>query len=197
MLLQEEYLNRHGITMPVVRYAKQVNVVMKNKFRWVTLQGTFEEDHRHPGKYRFHFGRPFCNIYRKDAHGPFEFITYDDQVYWNNYEDFIVQWLPTAKKYTNDGYKALTEHKEIYLAVWEMFLYAYDGMFVDNRLTEEFYEYVYLSTDPTNSIANRFNAYLLGMRMIENNIGMYKVYKTRFLSITQFYSTWLAELVNK
>lgn len=197
MLLQEEYLNRHGIAMPIVRYAKHVNVVLKNKFRWVSLQGVFEEDTRHPGKYRFTFGRPFNNIYRKDAHGPFEFLNYDDQVYWHNYEDFLVDWLQTAKKYTNDGYKALTEHKEIYLTVWEMFLYAYDGMFVDHRLTDEFYDYVYVSTNPTNAIEDRFQAYLLGMRMVENNGSTYKIYKSRFLPITQFYSTWLAELVNK
>ena len=130
MRLQEEYFKRHNIDTPPIYHVKNANIILKLRVRpQVVLNIRWEENDKVPGHYVFDFLRPNHNSYRNKKF----FSNMAEEPYIHQYEQyrrFILGW---AK---NLNFTPIAT-SEVRLAIWEMFLYCFDGWFVEHPELEE------------------------------------------------------------
>jgi hypothetical protein len=127
MLLQEEYLKRHGLTVPVVNHtlrdgcllvrSKMPEKYFPNRyiidFRWV-------DEGNHPGNYHITYYKCGDGLRRE------QFCRFTDPsvVPYDEYEPYLYRWLENQKSCQA---KSATNYNESIAFMWELFLYAYDS----------------------------------------------------------------------
>jgi len=194
MYLHEEYINRHQLDVPIVRYSEYVNLLLKTKdFKWQIFSGEWRDDDRHPGKYFFRWLRPKHNSYMEREW--FEDITDFDPIFWDQYEDFIFKWVRGSRFSRQSGFYAVEDDLEVSLTAWEIFLYTHDGWFARNMEDPAFFDLVRDSTRRDTDCYERHQAYLYALDMIkhENTIDNFNC---RIANYTWSYSNWLAKIIN-
>src|SRR5581483_6693308 len=97
MLLQEEYLQRHGITgVPVISHVNNGSLLLHNNTEsfsggWVLMLIAWKDPHVHPGKYHINFYNPVHNAYKKSTFMS-RCLTEDIKVEWDHYQNYLLTW---------------------------------------------------------------------------------------------------------
>lgn len=194
MYLHEEYIKRHNLEVPLVRYSEYVNLFLRTKdFKWQVLSGEWREDDRHPGKYFFRWLRPKHNSYTEREW--FEDIADFDPIYWDQYEDFIYKWIRSSRFTRQSGFYAVEDEPEVSLTAWEIFLYTHDGWLARNVEDPAFSHLVMESTRRDKDCHERYGDYMLALEMIANE-GIMDNFNCRISTYTWSYSNWLAKIIN-
>lgn len=184
MRLQEEYIKRHNLNYKPIYYATDASVILQLHSRpQVVVNIKWEETARHPGFYKFSYFGPNHNGY---LYGNY-FIDLDNQYYkYDEYVNFILRWVK------NLNFVAI-KSDQVKLAVWEMFLYCFDGWIVEHDLERTLFQATNssLSIEKRSVAIDSFLDYLEGYDSLVSDI-----YNSEFRKYEYNYAHWLAELIN-
>lgn len=199
MYLSQEYLKRHGLSVNHAVYDESVNIVLRsNNFQWLVLHGDWRDPTLHPGYYVFQMYKPVHNAC-ENRHNfrPFEPITDQSIVYWDEFERFIDEWVKKCKLLQNRGFKVIDSQKEAELVCWEMFLYIYDKWLAEN-MDGKFFDLVLGSTLPDVPLESRRDNFLYASDMLEDFSLAHSALFNTVLRYAEkkYYSEWLAKLTN-
>lgn len=192
MHVHEEYIKRHKLNVPLIKYPEFVSVILKKEFSWQILTCEWHEATTHPGKYHFRWLKPIYNSCMDREW--FEDVLIIEPMYWDEYEAFVNYWLKTLRFMESPSFQAATTPIEIALATWEMFLFVHDDWIAFNIKQNKFYDLVYESTNSSKDTYDRYQSYTEASDMIEN--GMLEDFQFRVSSYIWNYSDWLADLLN-
>lgn len=186
MRLQEEYMNRHNLSFMPIYHTKDSKLILNVGNRpQIMLDIQWRMEPRSAGYYELTYMKPNYNGYLIDNY----FVNLDDNIEhifnYNEYPGFIFRW---AKNLGNKAY----EKADVEIAIWEMFLYCFDGWFLENNLEELVFPTIELlpNTQRLHNI-NNFLYYLSEYRILT-----YEIYMNKFKPISEKYADWLANLIN-
>jgi hypothetical protein len=183
MHLHEEYVKRHKLAVPLIRYDSQSVVLLRSKEKplfWRVIDITWSPCHWHPGKFVIKTWVPRHDNSRMHRAFPTR------EVYWDEYEDRVL-----ALRDMGNDFIAVTK-KELPLATWYVFLMIYDTYL--SRLSEEFKEFVASSIDPDNTEL-RQAAQRAQVKMCLEDEALKSAYRSH-MEIFRNYSDWLVALIN-
>jgi hypothetical protein len=192
MRLHEEYILRHNLNIPVIRYDSKSNLFLKTKeapFRWSIFNISWRNQSGRPGFFEFTRMEPLYN-----GNGAFRCADKGHCVYWDKYESEIFQVL---QEYKEKKFFAV-QNKIRNLVAWEMFLYMYDE-WISERMDDRFYQQVERSTMPTLDIGTRTVAYRIASRMLADSHGSDKAIQMlnyQIMPMINGHSNWLENLAN-
>jgi hypothetical protein len=191
MKLHEEYIRRHKLNIPVIRFDNRSSLFLKTKdapFAWSIFNIIWRSQSGRPGFYEFVRMEPLHN-----GQGAFNCKDKHNYVYWEQYE-FEVEKV--ISEYRNDGYYSVSS-KNRSLMAWEMFLYMYDG-WLAKKMDSKFYQQVELSTFGTD-FNEKSNAYRVAVKMLDDCYGSQELLDMLNYQIRPMingHSQWLEDLVN-
>lgn len=192
MRLFEEYFQRHGINVPVAHHCNAGALILRTndaslwKNRWLLVTINWEDHPHHPGQYVIRMNSPVHDGYSKAS-----IFTKWPPVFkkWHEYEDFFLEWSARLK-----GATPVTGTKEVTLAAWEMFVFAYDSWFL--RQPPEVKRSLFDSLDKDNSLEARYIAYQdVAVFLATHQPAVLRTWKYDVLGSVQYYSDWLARLI--
>lgn len=184
MLLQDEYLKRHGIDIKPIYYTRKAHLVLTLRARpQVVVDVLWEETIRRPGYFVFNFLNPNHNGYLDGNY----FVQLGDTHYYqyDEYAGFITRWVR--------GLNFLpVKSRQIRLAVWEMFLYSFDGWIAAHDLETMAFRSTDLSLSEEERLyeLDKFLDYLANYDTLVTDI-----YDSEFRKYEEHYADWLAELI--
>lgn len=184
MRLQEEYLKRHKLAFKPIYHVRKAHVILKLHTRpQVIVEIKWEETFRHPGYYKFDFINPNHNGYLTGDY----FLSLSDPHYYqyDEYDKFIMRWVKNLNFIP-------IKFGEVKLAVWEMFLYCFDGWIAEHNLVDK----TFRGVDPSLSEEERANEidYFLDFLATYDTL-VYDIYFSEFGKYEDNYAGWLAELI--
>lgn len=189
MQLHEEYIHRHNLDVPVVRYDSSSQIILRSKespLQWRIISCRWRTNGYHPGYFEVSCKKPVRNGHYQD--NALKNVAMDN-LYWDDYERKILNLVSNMK---ND-YVAISD-KESDLAAWEIFLLIYDTWLSQN-MPKEFYEHVCESIDWNSSYSSRKRAYRNSLMYIKgSDVCDAYIYQIKWLSSR--HSKWLEDLVN-
>jgi len=184
MRLQEEYLKRHNLNCKPVYHINKANVILKLHSRpQVVVEIKWEETIRRPGHYKFSFFNPNHNGYLDGDC----FLPLGDTHYYqyDEYADFLLRW---AKGLNFTPIK----FAQVKLAVWEMFLYCFDGWIAKHNLEER----AFCGVDPSLSEEERSNGIDNFLEYLSTyDTLVFDIYESEFRKYEYDYADWLTELI--
>lgn len=192
MRLHEEYIRRHNLPIPIIRYDSRSNLFLKTKdapFRWSIFGITWRPQSHRPGFYEFTRMEPLHN-----GNGTFRCFEKDKCVYWDQYEKEITR---VVVEYKEQGFHP-TPSKERTLMAWEMFLYMYDG-WLSERMDSKFYQNVERSTTASLDLNSRSISYRVAKKMLSDCYGSEKIIQIlnyQVMPMVSGHSQWLEDLFN-
>lgn len=184
MRLQEEYINRHNLQYKPIYYVSNANLVLKLKSRpQVVVTIKWEETIRRPGYYVFDYSSPNHNGYRDGNY----FLSLGDRHYYqyDEYANFIMRWVKNLNFIP-------VKSSQVKLAVWEMFLYCFDGWIAENNLVDLAFQ----ATDSSLSEEERcdgIDSFLYHLDSYDSVVS--EVYNSEFRQYEYNYANWLVELI--
>ncbi len=187
MKLQEEYFKRHNISLPPIYHTKSANLILKLHVRpQVVLHIEWKEIQRSTGYYVFKYCGPNHNGYL-DGNYFLEFTEEKSYIYqYDEYRRFITTW---AKNLNFSPFKS----KEVRLAVWEMFMYSFDGWIAENWHLEEI---AFLPLNEKLSFEERMIALDQAINALRrDNAVVGEIYDVEFRRFEVNYADWLADLI--
>lgn len=184
MRLQEEYLKRHNLDFKPIYYVRKSHVILKLHFRpQVVVEIKWEETVRSPGYYKFEFLNPNHNGYLDGNY----FIPLGDPHYYpyDEYDKFIMRWVKNLNFIP-------IKFGQVKLAVWEMFLYSFDGWIAEHNLEDK----VFRGIDPSLSEEERSNEidHFLDFLATYDTL-VSDIYDSDFRKYEYDYANWLSELI--
>jgi hypothetical protein len=192
MRLQEEYFRRHHIDTPLVNYCNQGSVILRTvdpaiwQNRWVLVTIHWIEHPQHPGFFRIDFSTPVHNGAEKSRF--FTRLPSADKE-WDEYEDFMLNWVGKL-----EGVVPVRGNKQIVLAAWEMFVYCHDGWF--RRQSYDLKQMLFNTLDDEMPVNERYSAYQeMVAYFTTQHPALLKTWKYEMLYQVQYYSDWLARLI--
>lgn len=192
MRLHEEYILRHSLQVPIIRYDSRSNLFLKTKdapFKWSIFNIIWRPQSGRPGFYEFARMEPLHN-----GNGSFRCYEKDKYVYWDQYE---VEIAKVVNDYKERKLFPVPSRSRSLMA-WEMFLYMYDG-WLSERMDARFYQQVERSTMETLDINSRSIAYRSANRILSEHYGSEKVVQTlnyQIMPMINGHSQWLENLFN-
>ena len=183
MLLQEEYLKRHGIDINPIYYTRKAHLVLSLRRPQVVLEILWEETTRRPGYFVFNFLNPNHNGYLDGNY----FVQLGDAHYYqyDEYASFITRWAR--------GLNFLpVKSRQIRLVVWEMFLYCFDGWIAGHDLEEMAFRPTDLQLSEGERLyeLDKFLDYLANYDSL-----VIDIYSSEFRKYEDYYADWLANLI--
>lgn len=184
MRLQEEYIKRHNLVFKPIYYVKEANIILNLRSRpQVIVNIKWEETARRPGYYVFTFWNPNHNGYLDGNN----FVELGDPHYYqyDEYAKFIMRW---AKGLDFTPVK----FDQVKLAIWEMFLYCFDGWIAEHNLEEM----TFRALDTTSSLEERSNAVDEFIEYLSTYDPLvYDIYFSEFGKYEDNYADWLTEVI--
>lgn len=182
MRLQEEYIKRHNLQYKPIYYAREANLILRIRGRpQVVLNIQWEDRSTNPGFYVFDFLNPTHNGYLDGNYllGEKKYHQYDE------YASYITRWVRHLEFEP-------VKSSEVKLAVWEMFLYCFDGWIAEHSLEE----LAFRATDPCLSNEERcegVDAFLYHLESFDSIV--FDIYNVEFRKYEYHYANWLVELI--
>lgn len=195
MFLQEEYFNRHGITVPIVNHVGNGSLLLRSNdspFNWIVMAIRWEDPHNHPGKYHINFFEPIHNSYSGSGRLFVKTLEKDIELEWDRFQDYILGWSKWAKVTATP----IVGEIEVILAIWEVFTFCIDGWLAEEA-DSVFRKMHYASVDLDLTLQERYSGYqeaLLYMR--EHYPPAFRVFKDDVKGHFHNYCHWLGKLVN-
>ena len=184
MHLHEEYINRHKLDIPLVRYDSYTTVFLEScrpTAFWI-LDIQWHSCHWHPGNFKIVLRKPLLDSpERFENHFPRE-------VYWDEYEEYLLGLCQDLK----GEFVAITKDESQW-AAWHMFLLAYDSHLA--RLGSPTVEKIADSICPENTPGERSRLLLEAMVAVKRKSPPLFERLEEYLRIEQ-YADWLVELIN-
>lgn len=191
MRLHEEYIARHDLDVPVVRYDKRSTVFLKSKSspcQWRILSICWKECDWHPGHFDVRYTRP-CHDGYVDA--LLEDLLVSRHLHWDVYESSILELVEDLK----DDYRAITfEDREF--AAWQFFLVMHDSALA--AVGSEFLSLVGRSLSQDLSLSQKTTLIDVGKSLLERrNLSIYDSLVFQVMPLTENYAEWLVKLINE
>jgi uncharacterized protein (UPF0147 family) len=131
MDLQEEYQQRHGLVVPVVRYVDKNYLLVTPRspeegqaVPWIGLSITFStKPDNLPGTFRFTLNNPVHDLMSGGSVGAPLRHSWDKKLEFDEWEGFILSWA----KSNQSQWMPVTDPEQVRMAVWEIFVHAMDS----------------------------------------------------------------------
>lgn len=184
MRLQDEYIKRHKLNFPPIYHTKHANVVLKNQrpelvltIRWDVFSSI--------GHYVIRSYTPNHNGYLDGNY----FLEVDEDRYCE-YHDYFGVVMNLVK-----NHRLVPVHfDQIRLAIWEMFLYCFDGWIAERNLEELAFQAV----NPSCSVDGRIVALNIFLQHLEKNDSLvFEIYNSEFRKYEFNYGDWFVDLMEK
>ena len=185
MRLQEEYIKRHNFNFLPIYHVRKANILLKLHSRpQVVVEIRWDEESGRPGFYKFIFLNPNHNGYLDGNY--FLQLNNDTHFYqYDQYANFIMRWVKNLEFVP-------IKFSQVKLAVWEMFLYCFDGWIVEHNLEEK----VFRGTDLSLTEEERLNGISDFLDFLASfDTLVYDIYCSEFMKYAYDYAEWLAELI--
>jgi hypothetical protein len=188
MYLQEEYIQRHGLTdVAVINHVTNGSILLKMDQGYILMTISWKESQSSPGHYYINYYTPIHDGYARSRY--FHKIPdVERELDWDEYNSFIYNW-------SKGQIDPVIGDKEVILAAWEVFVYCCDGWFVDYG-TQTLEKLIFRSLDAESSIDQRFQGYQEALVLMSTEFpAMLKAFKYEVVPHVQHYCHWLAKLI--
>ena len=184
MRLQEEYIKRHSLKFSPIYHVNNANIILKLHSRpQVILNINWDATTARLGHYVFNYIKPNHNGY---LDGNYFLALSDDYYYqYDEYFSFIRRWV---KKLEFTPVK----FDQVKLAVWEMFLYCFDGWLAERGLEELVFQATDLSL-PAEVRTQAVDSFLCYLE--DHDSLVLEIYNSEFRKYEYHYANWLVELI--
>lgn len=192
MHLHEEYILRHKLDVPVVRYDKKANVFLRTQsfpYNWGILSTQWHEPQIHPGYFEINFSEPIHNSFHRSAY--FSKVMSWSQVYWDDYEKILLGCVNACRE-TN---LKVVPSQERVLVAWQMFLLIFDS-WLAQHMKLEFFQFVEQSTRPDLDLEVRLIAYRAAHSILVQYSEVSDVLLYQILPLIKGHATWLEKLID-
>lgn len=202
MFLCEEYLSRHKIKVPLIKYVDSgtlfINYGRKIAFdcqecggqhesNWLTFSIDWREGSYHPGSYLVRWEIPSKSNYLGQ---PMMHTIQKVTLQWDEYEDYLLDWIIDV-----DKKEVVLGNKRVVLTAWEMFLYSNDRSIAERV----HYDRIFSSIDLGLSIDRRYDCFRDALTYISKyHRDLFKTWRYGMLDeCVSDYAYWLGEVVEK
>jgi hypothetical protein len=202
MRLYEEYLQRHLLSVPLVRHEDQGSIILRTtdakhwNSRWIFVTIRWQDQGIHPGKYYIEFYSPI-----HDGYGSGRLFSKSSakEIEWDEYEDYFLAWSNGLEGFldrpSRESTRVVSGEKEVILTAWEVFLFCYDGWFAAQ--SSELRSYIDRSIDLDLPLERRYIGYQDSLiYLTARHPAILKSWKYDMLGLVQNYSHWLAQLID-
>jgi hypothetical protein len=197
MHLCEEYLQRHSLNFPLVKYVGNGTLFTKtgkcavrcdncgeaHSTNWL-VHSVYWEEPFHPGLGHFVMESkiPVHNGYM-DFHPLVR-----RNLFWDEYEDFLIEWSEGV-----DSSTVVLDEQEVILTAWEMFLLCTDK----ELATSVHVDRIFPSIDLDLSVPERHSRFLESLQFLsEKHTELFKIWKYGMIPYVTDYAYWLGELAS-
>jgi len=180
MRLQEEYIKRHNLKYKPVYHVKNTNIFLKSQPH-VIINIKLEDESGRPAHYVVSHFRPNHKGYLDGNY----FFKFKENVYqYDEYTSFITKCTKM--------FESPLKFEQIKLALWEMFLYCFDGWIVDEILKKFAEE----ATQPSCSDKGMEVISLFLNHLQTHHPLIWNIYNDEFRKYEIDYAEWLVDLIN-
>jgi hypothetical protein len=181
MRLQEEYIKRHNLKYKPIYHVKNANIILKSQPH-VIINIRLEDESGRPAHYIVSHLRPNHKGYLNGNY----FLKFKENFYqYEEYTSFITKCTKTCEFPLKFG--------QIKLALWEMFLYCFDGWIVDEIL-KNFAEEATQPSCPIDKRTEAVSSFLNHLQMQHPLI--WSIYNDEFRKYEIDYAEWLVDLID-
>ena len=186
MRLQEEYIKRHGFNFNPIYHVNNANIILKLHSRpQIVLNINWDVTTTRLGHYVFSYVQPNHDGYVDGNY----FLPLSDDGYhqYDEYLSFIMRWVKNLEFVP-------VKFDEVKLAVWEMFLYCFDGWIAAHELEEMIFQ----TTNLSIPIEQRMDAVDLFLDyLVDYDSLVLDIYNSEFKKHEYNYANWLVKLILK
>jgi hypothetical protein len=191
--LHEEYIGRHNLDVPVVRYDNHSNVFLKSKetpFRWRIFSIRWHDGGYHPGFFEATYTTPSHN--GCETGDLLNHLMRPKRLYWEEYEDWILTMTGTLK----EEHVAVSAHETL-LANWQIFLVMYD-LCLARDMGEDFFVAVGGSICDDLGMPQRLDCFSTATAHLYAHLpSVYESWKYQVMPLSNTHSEWLEKLINE
>ncbi len=184
MRLQDEYIQRHHLKYKPIYHIRNANIVLKLKVKPpIILNIRWHEPARRPGYYVFDYLSPNHNGYLDGNY----FIQLGEKHYYqyDEYASFITRWSRNLDAIP-------VKSGQIKLAVWEMFLYCFDGWIAEYNLEDTMFPAADIALS-NEERCNNIDSFLYHFESSDPTVS--DIYNAEFRQYEYDYANWLVELI--
>lgn len=199
MLIQEEYAQRHSLSMTLMNHTLNNGVALlravkpsrvTRNFTHLIMDIRWIPQGHHPGNYQYVLHTPMHNSYGNRVQ--FSLVQEPQTL---SYEEFE-ECMRGIRKRTLPNFRAIIDAKLATLFAWEMFICCYDGWIVSSR-NAILIDSIEASIDPALSIEVRYQCHEIAISMIRlENSSVYDGWQRNFASHNKRVLPWLGKLFN-
>ena len=188
MRLHEEYITRHSLDVPIVRYDKRSTVFLRSKDSpcdWRIFSTHWNECDWHPGHFVIRHSYPCHDGYLRHLLKDLS----HDEVKWDKYEEHVLKFVE------NKGDFEPVPSEEKTIEVWKMFLYMYDSAL--SGVGSDLLSMIGKSVNPELDYSEKLRAIstaTLQLRM--NHCDIYDSLSHQVLPLENNYADWLVKLLD-
>lgn len=183
MRLQDEYIRRHNLNYKPVYHVKNINLLLKSQPHLI-INIKLDEASSRPAHYIVNYLKPNHKSY---LDGNYFIKLKESGVYqYDEYTTFIMKLVKSLEF-------PPIKFGQIKLALWEMFLYCFDGWIVDEHLKKIVSE-IAKSSVPAEKRVEGINSFLNHLQIHHPLI--WSIYNDEFKKYETDYAEWLVELVD-
>lgn len=191
MQLHEEYIRRHGLPVPVVRFDLSSRVLLKcsditPRWRVVTIDWTQAD--RGPGYFEF---QEFVPNHNGSSLARYFHVKNHRKIDVSEYEEFMWDWVVERHQH---GVTAVPNRHEMELGTWEILLYICDSWFSEHA-SYSFYEDAEVSTTEGIGVRKRVEAYRRAFAALPKEVK--DIFGNYLLPFTNDTSEWIQRLFKK
>lgn len=188
MRLHEEYINRHKLDIPIVRYDSASTVFLRSKdvpVGWRIINIRWHSCHWHPGHFTIKITSPSHN--RGDR---LQDVVLPVEVHWDEYENRILAIARSSRRHF-----LAVPRIESDLSAWYIFLLMYDAYMI--RTSSSVKEFIAESVDQDVDLLLRHLAARKAQSLLaREDEPLYEAFRRSVQPLTEKYADWLVNLIN-
>lgn len=187
MNLQEEYIKRHSLNIPLITYVSSGSILLRMEQSYILMTIKWREEQAHPGHYYINYFTPIHDGYNRFSYFH-KIADVERELDWDEYQPFLYEW-------SKGQVHPVSGDLNVILAAWEIFVYCCDSWLVD-YVTPGLEKLIYKSLDDQQTLENRFQGYQEALVAISTEYPyILKAYKQEILPHVANYCHWLAQLI--
>ncbi len=182
MRLQEEYIKRHNLKYSPIYHVRNANIILKSQPH-IVINIKLDDTSSRPAHYIVSHFRPNHKSYLDGNY----FFKFKENVYqYEEYTNFIMRLAKASEALP-------IKFSQIKLALWEIFLYCFDGWIVD----EDLKKFATEATRTSCPIDKRVEAISSFLNHLQTHYSLvWSVYNDEFRKYETEYAEWLVELID-
>ena len=187
MLLQEEYLQRHKLKVPVISHVKKGAIFLHVTKGYVMMKIDWQDSERHPGSYVISYHSPIHDGYNRGTYWH-NIPKVERELQWDEYQYYFASWA-------KGDLHPVSERKLVVLTGWQIFILCADSALA--RLSDARLEkLIFASVDPDKPIENQFTNYQQAVAYLcTQHPALLRAYTRNIVPHLECYCYWLADLI--